>query len=154
MDRQNLLKEYEEHEQGHIRHQPVRQRPAVLLPNDTGRPRAGLPVIIQSRATSNCTGGTFTEKGKVFLYVRENRTCRLSRHTGIHVVRKKGVLELHLVVDVGLLKDTAAPQAVVRCTLVRRDPTYTNYTVDTVCKHHKEEVDSPDLKDHMLQAVE
>ena len=119
----------------------------------------------------------FGEFGQIKLKIKENRHCRKSKFTGYHIQRRNGIMDIALTIDeysidlqeTRLLGDTNTHKygilgsintidsfyngTQVRCTLVRSNPTYTHFPIETVCALHRHELQDQKMTPHMLQAV-
>ena len=94
--------------------------------------------------------GQYKDVGSTYLFINENKNCKRSLHTGVHLKITTGVLQLHL----AMRAPSDIFEGQVRCVLVRNNPAYTDFPVDTICYKHKGNVTTPGMEHHVLQASE
>ena len=93
----------------------------------------------------------FQEFGEVKIDIMQTKHCMKGSFTGYHVERRRGVLNAR--VSIKNESVTTNDSIWVRCTLVRQDPAYRHFPVETICSKHRREQSLPGMIPHVIQAV-
>lgn len=92
----------------------------------------------------------FQEFGDISLSVVETKLCMESISTGYHVERKNGLFRGHVSYRGAYSSDD---NMWLRCTLIRQNPAYRHFVVETICPKHRDEQMLPEMVSHVIQAV-
>ena len=120
----------------------------VMATNDEVTIKEELPKSVEDVGVHTLTED-YEEFGNIDLSVEETKLCMSSISTGYHVERKNGVFRGHVSFRGPL---SSGDTTWLRCTLIRQDPAYRHFVVDTVCPKHRSQL-SPQMVPHVIRAV-
>lgn len=110
---------------------------------------------IKPQQTTN-TRTEFEEFGQMELEIHENKNCRKSKYTGIHIERKTGLLTIKVSIKNEIDPETQTQEhsrLQTKATIFRENKAYTHFPIQTICEHHQNEHEDKTLINHVLRAI-